>query len=414
MVNIEQTALSNGLRVVIQPDSTLPLVGVSLIYDVGSRVEKPGSSGMAHLVEHLMFQGSEHVAPGEFIHRIQGWGGAVNGMTGAERTTYYHSLPSHQFALGLWMDADRMRGVGFDEAAFERQRATVLDERLERINNSPYGEALVRIGELSYDDFGYGHPVIGYRDDVACAQSDDARQFHAQWYAPSNAVLAMVGDVDPDEAIDAVHTCFGAVPRADTPTRPSFSEARRMVPTRESLRAPLASAPALFVNHPAVPYGDPDFYVYEVIEALLFRGPSSRLNQRMVMEERCAVKVQGGYEAHRGPSLFSFFGMMPEGGDPDRLAALYADELERLVKQPVSEDELERVHNRVRAGRLFGRQSMVHRANALGRSLLYHSDALWEDRYVERILRVGPEAIQRVAARDFDPNASVTLEVMPA
>ena len=413
MVNIEQTVLSNGLRVVVQPDSALPLVGVSLIYDVGSRVESRGSSGMAHLFEHLMFQGSEHVKPGEFVHQVQAWGGAVNGMTGAERTTYYHSLPSHRFGLGLWMEADRMRGVAFDQSAFERQRSTVLDERLERINNRPYGDALVRLGELSYTDFGYGHPVIGYRDDLEQARPEDARRFHAEWYAPGNAVLAMVGDVDPDAAIDAVHHCFGPIERGAYPTPPVFSSARRMIPTEAVVRDPLASAPAVFVNHPAVPYGDPDFYVYEVIEALLFSGPSSRLNQRLVMEERCAIKVQGGYEAHRGPSLFSFFGMMPEGGDPKRLAASYAAELERLVREPVSEDELERVHNRVRSRRLFGRQSLIHRANALGRSVLYHADPLWEERYVERILRVGPEAIRRVAARDFDPNASVTLEVLP-
>ena len=414
MVNIEQTTLSNGLRVAIQPDDGVPLVGVSLIYDVGSRVETPGNSGFAHLFEHLMFQGSEHVAAGELVHRIEGWGGAVNGATGVERTTYYHTLPSHQYRLGLWLEADRMRGLAFTEEAFERQRATVLAERLERITNRPYGDATVRVGELSYADFGYGHPVIGYREDIEAATVRDAERFHAAWYGPNNAVLAVVGDVDPDAVVDSIHALFGAIPPAETPPAPRFSTDPRMLPVLETVRDRHASLPAVCINHPVVPYGDPDFYVLEVIEALLFRGAGSRLNRRLVMEERTALKVQGGYEAHRGPSLFSFFGVASGDSDPRDVAASYAQELERLVSEPVSDDELERVHNRLRAGRLFGRQSVVHRANGLARSVLYHADAQWEQRYLERIARVGPNDIRRVAARDFDPNATVILEVIPA
>ena len=414
MVNIEQTTLSNGLRVVIQPDHGVPLVGVSLIYDVGSRVETPGNSGFAHLVEHLMFQGSEHVAAGELVHRIEEWGGSVNGMTGSERTTYFHTLPSHQYRLGLWLEADRMRGLAVTDEAFERQRATVLAERLERITNRPYGEAAVRMSELSYADFGYGHPVIGYREDLEAAARPDVDRFQAAWYRPNNAVLAVVGDVEPAAAVDAVHALFASIPAVQTPRPPQFSAAQRMTPVFETVRDRQASLPAVFINHPVVPYGDPDFYVHEVIEALLFRGASSRLNRRLVMEERTALKVQGGYEAHRGPSVFSFFGVVPEGGTPRALAESYADELERLVAEPVSHDELERVHNRLRAGRLFGRQSAVNRANGLARSVLYHADARWEERYLERVSRVGPDDIRRVAARDFDPNATVTLEVLPA
>ncbi len=414
MVNIQETTLPNGLRVVLQPDDSVPLVGVSLLYDVGSRVERPGSSGFAHLFEHLMFQGSEYVEKGEFIQRIQGWGGTVNGMTGKERTTYYHSLPSHQAALGLWMEADRMRALNLSSESFETQRATVLEERLERVDNSTYGEANVRIAEMSYSDFAYGHPVIGYRDDLESASLADVEAFHQQWYRPSNAVLALAGDLEPEAMLDSIHEFFGVISGGEAPSMPAIGNARRMLPRVERMVDEQASLPALFVNHPAIPYGDPDFYVYEVIETLLFRGPSSRLNRRFVIDERSAIKVQGGYEAHRGPSLFSLFAILPEGGDTEALAAAYAAELDKLMRDPVTDEELERVQNRLRAGRAFGRQSLINRANTLGRSVLYHSDAFWEERYLERILRVGPEDIRRVAARDFDPNSAVALEVHPS
>lgn len=414
MLNIHETTLPNGLRVVLQPDTGVPLVGVSLLYDVGSRVETPGCSGFAHLFEHLMFQGSEHVAKGEFIRRIQGWGGSVNGMTGKERTTYYHSLPSHQFALGLWLEADRMRSLRLATDSFEAQRSTVLEERLERVDNSPYGEANVRIAEMSYTGFAYAHPVIGYREDLERASLGDVEDFHRTWYGPNNAVLAMAGDFEVDAVLDAVHDYFGVIPSRGARPALRIEDSPRMLPVAERMVDAQTSMPALFVNHPVVPYGNPDFYAYEVIETLLFRGPSSRLNQRFVIQDRSAIKVQGGYEAHRGPSVFSLFAVLPEGGDTGALAAAYASELERLAREPVGVDELERVQNRLRAGRSFGRQSLINRANGLGRSVLYHSDARWEEHYLERILRVGPEDILRVAARDFDPNASVSLGVHPS
>lgn len=414
MLDIQESTLPNGLRVAVQPDDRIPLVGVSLLFDVGSRVELDGGSGFAHLFEHLMFQGSAHVGKGEFIQAIQGWGGTVNGMTGKERTTYYHSLPSHQFALGLWMEADRMRSLALTEETFENQRATVLAERLERVDNSPYGQANVRIGEISYADYAYAHPVIGYQKDIEAATLASAEAFRRTWYTPDNAVLAIAGDVDPEAVLDVVHAYFGDIHRGPSPVRPPVPDPPRMVPVVERMDDPKATLPALFINHPAIPRGNPDFYVYEVIEALMFRGPSSRLYRRMVVDERAAIKVQGGYEANRGPSLFSLFAVLAQGGDPSALAAVYREELDRLTREPVAADELERVHNRLRSARAFGRQDLIHQANSLGRSVMYHSDVRWEETYLERILRVEPQDIVRVARRDFDPNSMVALEVRPA
>ena len=414
MADIHQSTLSNGLRVAIEPDGTVPIVGVSLSYDVGSRVESPGEAGFAHLFEHMMFQGSANVPKDGFVAAIQGHGGDVNGSTGVERATFYHSLPSHQWMLGLWMEADRMRSLNITQEVFDAQRQAVLAEFLERVEQRPYGRAHGQITELSYECFGYGHPVIGYRSDLEQATLGAIMAFHGRWYVPDNAVLAVAGDVDVEEVLDTVYAYFAALERGPDRSLPDFSEPRRMLPKHTRTTDPLAPLPAVFVNHPAVPYGHPDFFTYEVLETLLFRGPSSRLQRSLVGSSGEAVSVKGGYEAHRGPSLFSLFAVLPEGGEPSGLIGSYADELERLTRERVSDDELDKVRNQLRAFRVFGRQGVISRANALARSLQVQNDPHFESRYLEQVNRVSSEDVIRVARRDFDPNACVVLEVLPS
>jgi len=414
MADIHQSTLSNGLRVAIEPDGSVPIVGVSLSYDVGSRVEQPGEAGFAHLFEHMMFQGSAHVPKDGFVSAIQGHGGDVNGSTGVERTSFYHSLPAHEWALGLWMEADRMRSLNITQETFDTQRRTVLAEFLERVEQRPYGRAHGQISEMSYTSFGYGHPVIGYRADLEQSSLAGVSAFHQRWYTPDNAVLAITGDVDPEEVVDKVYAYFADIERGAERTLPDFTESRRMLPTHVRSEDALAQLPAVFVNHPAVPYGHPDFFVYEVLETMLFRGPSSRLQRGLVTSSGGALSVRGGYEAHRGPSLFSLFAVLPAGGDVAALLGLYADELERLTRECVSEDELDKVRNQLRAFRVFGRQSVINRANALGRALQIQNDPHFESRYLEQVSRVSPEDLIRVARRDFDPNACVVLEVHPS
>jgi len=413
MADIHQSTLPNGLRVVLCPDDSVPLVGMSMLYDVGSRNETPGTSGFAHFFEHMMFQGSAHVPKGEFIRRVHALGGLANGSTSRERTNFYVSLPAHQLGLGLWLEADRMRSLLITPENFENQRQTVLEERLQRVDNSPYGEAQVRILELSYTQFAYAHPVIGYRTDLEAAEISGVQSFHDTWYQPDNVVLSIAGDVDVEPTLDLIHEFFGGISRGSDRPAVQLAEPRRMQTVVTRLEDRLARMPALFVNHQSVPYSDPDFFVYEVIETLLFRGPSSRLIRRLVIDESTAIQVAGGYEAHRGPSLFSLFAVLPEGGDLAQVAQAYQEELERLVSEPVDDMELEKVCNQLRSSRIFGQEAVVSRATALARSVLYHHDAQWETRYLERIQRVTAADIQRVAARDFDPDGRVILEVRP-
>jgi predicted Zn-dependent peptidase len=412
MAEIALHTLSNGLRVALQPDASIPQVAIGLFYDVGSRDERPGSSGFAHLFEHMMFQGSEHVPKGEHFKHILAWGGDLNGTTSQDCTTYYESLPAHQLGLGLWLEADRMRSLAVSHDNFENQRQTVMEERRQRVDNSPYGEAFVRINEISYENWAYSHPVIGSWADLENAQLGQVQAFHRTWYRPNNAVLGLAGDFDMDDALDQVHALFGGIERGGERPQTDMSEPRRTEEQRVVITDPLAELPALFINHQAPPYGDPDFYTYEVIETLLFRGPSSRLYRRMVIDEAVVVQVSGGYEAHRGPSVFGLFVVGPQGADLGRAEAIYAEELELLCTRPIEQSELDKVHNQLRTARVFGQESVLNRALALGRSVLYHNDPDWEGRYLERIARVSAEDVMRVAQRDLRA-PGVLLQVRP-
>jgi zinc protease len=306
-----------------------------------------------------------------------------------------------------------MRSLNLSTSTLENQRRAVLEEYRERVEQSPYGEAHGRITEISYESFGYGHPVIGYKNDLEAADLESISAFHRTWYGPENAVLAITGDVDPESTLDLVEEYFWDISCGEQKPVLSFQQEPRMLSVNQKIHAPSATLPAVFVNHSSVPYGNPDFFVYEVLETLLFRGRSSRLQRNLVADKGLALNLKGGYEAHRGPSLFSLFAILGLGSDVSSLVAAYFEELERLTREPVTDDELNKVRNQVAAARLFSQQSLIHRSNTLARSVMYHNDPHFEHRYLERLLRVQPDDILRVARRDFDPNAAVILEVEP-
>jgi predicted Zn-dependent peptidase len=311
------------------------------------------------------------------------------------------------------LEADRMRTLAVTPENVENQRQTVMEERRQRVDDAPYGQASVRIGELSYRCFAYAHPVIGYWDDLHAATLDDVVAFHARWYRPDNAVLALTGDLDPDEAIAQVEALFGDIAPGGPRPSPDLGEPLRTSAVKERITDPLARLPAVMVNHLAPDFDHPDFYTYELIETLLFQGTSSRVHRRIVLEEAAAVQVSGGYDCHRGPSSFGLFAAVAAGGDLDRVVALYQEELDRIATEPVPDREIEKALNQLRSGRVFGLENVLGRALQLGRSVLYHQDAAWEERYLDRVAAVTRADILRVAARDFSA-PRVELQVVPA
>jgi zinc protease len=413
-LSFEEHVLDNGLRVVLAPDDAVPIVGLALYYDVGSRDEEQGRSGFAHLFEHMMFQGSDNVDKAAHFGHIQGVGGSTNATTSDDRTNYYCSLPANQLELGLWLEADRMRSLQVTPENFENQRQTVMEERRQRVDDAPYGEAMVKLGEASFSKWAYAHPVIGYWEDLEACTYDEVVAFHRAFYRPNNATLVLSGDLDPSAALETVKAWYGDIEPGPRPAYKDVVEPRRAGVRRLHETDELARLPALFVNHQCPGFGHPDFFAFEVIETALVRGPSSRAHRRLVVDEQLAVQISGGYDAKRGPGLFRLAAVTGVGGSLEPIRVAWQEELDRFVREPMGQEELDKVLGRLRSSTVYGLEGVLGRALQLGRAALFCGDPGWENRYLDAIAQVQPEDLQRVAAEWLDPDTWVSMEVHPA
>ncbi|HET9228316.1 MAG TPA: pitrilysin family protein, partial [Thermoanaerobaculia bacterium] len=292
----ERATLSNGLRVVLHPDRSLPLITVNLWYHVGSKNERPGRTGFAHLFEHMLFQGSEHVPANEHFRYLQQVGGVANGSTWYDRTNYFETLPSNNLDLGLWLESDRMGFLlpALTEESMETQRNVVMNERRQRVDNQPYGRATETMYSLLFPpDHPYSWPVIGYMEDIAAATLEEVRQFFRTYYAPNNAVLTLAGDLDPSEALKRVEAWFGDIPPGP-PLPPISPIAGSPPPIGGEKRAVLEDdvrLPRVYVGVRAPAYGERGWYAGDLLSAVLTGGKSSVLYRDLVYERHIAQDV---------------------------------------------------------------------------------------------------------------------------
>jgi len=411
---IERHQLANGLRVVLSPDRTIPTVAVALYYDVGSRNEVRGRSGFAHLFEHMMFQGSANVGKGEHFQLVMNRGGSMNGTTSEDRTNYYETLPSNELALGLWLEADRMKSLAITEENFENQRATVMEERRQRIDNQPYVPSMLRINELAFGDYWpYAHSTIGDMADLEAAPLAAVQEFFDAYYAPNNAVLSIAGDFDPAEALALVRRYFDPIPARPTPP---FEPPELLPQTEERtevLPDPNAPLPAFHVAYHIPPSRTPDHYALELLSLILGDGESSRLYQILVKQREILQAIDVSTDDRRGPDLFSFWGVVSEGHAAEEAQQVIYAELARIAQRGITERELEKARNRVRSYFVFGLASNMSRAMRLGEFELYWGDAALLRSEPEAYLAVTAQDIQRVAGTYFEATNRTVLDVQP-
>jgi predicted Zn-dependent peptidase len=412
---IVRRELDNGLRVVMSPERTVPTVAIAVYYDVGSRNEEQGRSGFAHLFEHMMFQGSANVGKGEHFTLIMNRGGRPNGTTSVDRTNYFETLPSNELALGLWLEADRMRSLAVTEENFENQRETVKEERRQRVDNQQYMKSMLRINELAYGDYyPYAHPTIGYMQDLDNAPLAAVQEFFDTYYAPNNAVLAIAGDFEPEEAMELVRKYFGDIPKSDVPDYDPGELAPQTREREETMVDELAELPAFHIAYHIPPSRTEDHYALELLAMILGEGDSSRLYQKLVKEKELVRQIHVSTDDRRGPDLFSFWAILAGGNRGEKVRTLIYDELKRVADEGVSDRELEKAQNRIRADFTFGLQSNLSRAMNLATFELYWGDAKLLRRELGRYLDVTDEDIRRVAERYFDKTNRTVLDVVPA
>jgi predicted Zn-dependent peptidase len=414
---IESYRLPNGLEVILSPDRSTPVVAVDVWYHVGSRNEREGRSGFAHLFEHMMFQGSENVKKGEHMTLLERAGGTFNGSTSEDRTNYFEALPSNRLNLGLWLEADRMRSLAVTQENLDNQREVVKEERRLRIDNAPYGTSFLAASyEAPYSATcpAYNHTTIGSMDDLNAAKLEDVQDFFATYYAPNNATLTVVGDFEPAQAKQLIEQYFGSIPSHEPPPPVVCEDPFSSLPTRRVVEDGNANLPAVFFSYGAPAVGSPDVYALDLLAGILGEGESSRFNQRLVKEEKAALAATAAMDTRRGPGLLIAYAIANQGVDAGRLQSLLEEEVAKVVRDGVTPEELERAKNRQRSTSVFGLQTALGKAEQLQYAALFEGDPTAIRTELEHYAAVTPADVQRGAGQYLVPNNRATVITQPA
>ncbi len=404
----DEFKLANGLRVLLAEDHRAPTFSICMTYNVGSRDERPGRTGFAHLFEHMLFQGSENVGKGEHFILVQNNGGSANGTTNADRTNYFETLPANQLELGIFLEADRMRAPAINQANFDNQRSTVQEERRQNYDNRAYGKTYEAVIDLVYDNFPYKHSTIGSMDDLNAATLDDAMAFFRTYYAPNNAVLSLVGSFKTEAALALIKKYFENIPPQPAPALTDMSEPEQKAERRKTIEDGFAQTPRLDIVYKIPPANTPDWFALEMLGQVLSSGVSSRLYQKFVKEKEMAVSVYADAEEKRGPSLFWFSLMARPTTDLGALEKLLYEEIARIQKSPVEDSELSKVRMQLRRQRAQQLYSTRSRANSLGHFAVYYNDPSLINQIWARYEQITKADIQRVAQVYFtDANRAV-------
>jgi zinc protease len=417
-IPFESYRLQNGLRVVLAPDPATPVVAVNLWFDVGSRNERAGRTGFAHLFEHMMFEGSENAPKGEHSRLLRAAGAAnLNASTSEDRTNYYQVVPPSRINLALWLEADRMRALNVTAQQLANQQEIVKEERRLRVDNAPYGASQLLASTAAYDRegcFAYGHDIIGSMDDLNAARIEDVQQFFRTYYAPNNATLTLVGDFDPAVARRLIDQYFSAIPAGPAPPPVQCENPFRSLPRRDTVRDANAPLPAFMASYGAVPVGHPDSYALELLGLIMGDGNSSRFYQRLVKQERAAGFAVLFRDLRRGPGVMMAYARANQGVEAGRLEQLVDEEFARVAAEGVTDAELQRARNQTRARFIRSLQTALGKAEALQRYALYFGDPARIRTAMDPYMAVTTADVQRVARQYLRPDNRAVVITIPA
>ncbi len=410
----ELITLPNGLTVVLSEDHSTPIVHLQVTYHVGSKNERPGRTGFAHLFEHMMFKGSKNVAPEEHPSILSAVGGQSNAYTTDDETVFWETVPAQYMPLTIWLEADRMATLRIDRNNFTQEREVVKEERRMRVDNQPYG----RLNELIYDQafttHPYKHSTIGSMADLEAASVADVRDFYQTYYVPENATVVLVGDFDSATAKQLVAQYFGRVPKSAKPVpREIPQEPPQTAEKRVTLQEPWP-LPAVVVAHHITYDGHKDSYPLHIASKVLSDGQSSRIYQKLVYERQLAVAAFGGANLIEDPNLFYAVAIVQAGQSPEAAADALIAELDRLKSEPVSQHELQRTKNQFARDYILGRESNQQKAGQLSHAVVLHRDITKADGEFETFQEITAADVQRVARTYFTKENRLVLTVMPS
>ena len=399
-IPVKKTVLENGLTLLVHPDHQVSTVSVNVWYHVGSKDEAPGKNGFAHLFEHVMFQGSKHVAEDTFFRHLEEAGGSgINGTTNADRTNYFETVPANRLELALWLESDRM-GFLLDHAGqstFEGQREVVKNERRQNYENAPYGLVgqFIR-AELFPKEHPYHLLTIGSPRDLDAATLDDVKSFFRTWYVPNNATLALAGDIDEPRALELVKKYFGPIPSRPLPERKVPAAAKLSADVRIEAAADV-ELPRAYASWHSPAFFAPGDAELDLAARVLSSGKTSRLYKRLVYDLQIAQSVFASQSSMQLGSVFEIFATAKPGHTADELLKVVDEELSALRERGVQPDELARAQIGIRSSELFGIERVGNRANLINQYAHYLGD---------------PEYFAKDLARTQDATATSVTEAI--
>ncbi|HKI01315.1 MAG TPA: pitrilysin family protein [Thermoanaerobaculia bacterium] len=411
----ERHILDNGLRVVLHRDASLPLVAANLWYHVGSKNERPGRTGFAHLFEHMLFQGSEHVGTHDHFRYIQQVGGVANGSTWYDRTNYYETVPAHQLDLALWLESDRM---GFflpalTQENLDNQRDVVINERRQRVENQPYGLAGEKLHELLYPDgHPYHWPVIGYTEDIAAATLEEVQAFFRTYYTPNNAVLTLVGDFQPENALERIGAWFGEIP-AGPPVPPVSAPLPPLGGERRLVLQDDVRLPRVYIAFRSPGYGQKLWYAADLLASVLAGGRSSPLYRELIYERQIAQDVGASVGPYESAGTFMLVATARPGVAIEELEQALLAAIARAASAPPDPADLERARNRMLTDYYGALQKLDSLADLFSQFTTYFDDPAGVSGEAARYLEITPQDLMDYAAEWCTEAERVVVSVVP-
>ena len=415
LANPFEKTLPNGLKVVVQEDHRAPTVVNMVWYRAGSMDEKDGTSGVAHVLEHMMFKGTKKVGPGEFSKRVAAAGGKDNAFTSRDYTAYFQQVPKESLETVFALEADRMSNLQLTDKEFAPEIKVIMEERRMRTDDQPTSLVYEALNAVAFQAHPYRRPIIGWMDDLEQMKAQDARDWYRTWYAPNNATVVVVGDVHHEDVFKLAERYYGGYKAHPLPERKPQNEPEQLGIKRLSVKAP-AKLPYLLMAWKAPKLKDVDKdeepYALEMLAAVLDGHSAARFTKRLVRESRVAQSAGAGYDSTlRGESLFILDGQPAEGKTVADLEVALRGEIRRIQEEGVGPEELERVKTQIIAGQVYKRDSMMAQAMEIGQAETIGFGWRSEDKLLAKLRAVTPAQVQAVAKKYFQDD-SLTVAVL--
>jgi zinc protease len=410
--DVKTDMLSNGMKILIQEDHNIPNVAMYFFYKIGSRNEHPGTTGLSHFFEHMMFNGAKKYGPGQFDFQMEKSGGNNNAYTTQDDTVYTDWFPSAALELMMEMEADRIRDLAFDPKIIESERGVVYSERRSSVDNSNFGILFEQLHAAAYIAHPYHWPVVGWPSDIESWTMDDLKNHFRMGYAPNNCVMVVVGDVSTAQVISLAKKYIEPIPRQDPPP-PVRTKEPEQIGERRVTVVKQAQLPIEMVAYHVPEANNPDDAALDVLEAILSRGQSSRLYSRMVDKEQLVLSVNASRQTNFDPGLLVFVMQPRSGVEPARAEKALLEELSRLSSQPVPAEELQKAKNQLLAGHYRELKTIAGRANLLGEYEVFYGDYRKLYSVEQTYEAVTPADIQRVARQYLTEKNRTVATLIP-